>query len=260
MSSPLILAVGGNYSHPPEGINMVLMALLLIAVPAQDAAALEIINKAIAAHGGLEALSKTRADKVKLKGTIQMQGKPLPFIAETSVMLPDRLRNQVRINPGAQEVVLTQLLHGEKMGMFINNMPQKLTENLANELRETLIMNQVMRLVPLIKDPELKPTFAGAGVVNGRSSRIVRVAPLGRREIKLWFDQETGLLVKTEHPVGTGDKPVWQEEYYGNFREMGVFRRPAKMTTVRAGQKIMEAELVEVRYLDSIPENEFLAP
>ena len=55
---------------------MVLMALLLIAVPAQDAAALEIINKAIAAHGGLEALSKTRADKVKLKGTIQMQGKP----------------------------------------------------------------------------------------------------------------------------------------------------------------------------------------
>jgi hypothetical protein len=184
----------------------------------------------------------------------------LPFIAETSVMLPDRLRNQVRINPGAQEVVLTQLLHGEKMGMFINNMPQKLTENLANELRETLIMNQVMRLVPLIKDPELKPTFAGAGVVNGRSSRIVRVAPPGRREIKLWFDQETGLLVKTEHPVGTGDKPVWQEEYYGNFREMGVFRRPAKMTTVRAGQKIMEAELVEVRYLDSIPENEFLAP
>lgn len=238
---------------------MLLMALL-IAVQAQDAAALEIINKAVAAHGGLEALTKTRADKVKLKGTIHMQGKPLPFLAETTVMLPGRLRNQVRINPGAQEVVLTQLLHGEKMGMFINGMPQKLTENLATELRETLVMNQVMRLVPLIRDPDLRPTFSGAGVVNGRPARIVRVAPPGRREIKLWFDQETGFLVKTEHPVGLADKPVWQEEYYGDFREMGMFKRPAKMTTVRAGQKIMEAELVEVRYLEVIPENEFLAP
>ena len=97
-------------------------------------------------------------------------------------------------------------------------------------------------------------------MVNGRQARIIRVAPKGKREIKLWFDDETGLLVKTDHPVGLETKPMLQEEYYGDFREMGAFRRPAKMVTHRAGKKIMEAELVEVRYLDSIPESEFLAP
>ncbi len=226
----------------------------------QEPTAIDIVNKAIVAHGGMEALSKARADKVRLKGSMMLLEKPVPFVAETSVVLPDRLRTVVRMNPGPQEIVMTQLVSGDKLGMFINGQPQAVTEGLAATLRETLLMNQAMRLVSLLKDKTLEPMIAGTGMVNGRQARIIRVAPKGKREIKLWFDDETGLLVKTDHPVGLETKPMLQEEYYGDFREMGAFRRPAKMVTHRAGKKIMEAELVEVRYLDSIPESEFLAP
>lgn len=239
---------------------MLPFALLVAFCTGQEPSVSDIVNKAIVAHGGMEALSKARADKVRLKGTMFLQDKPVPFSGETSVVLPDRLRTVVRMNPGPQEIVMTQLVSGDKLGMFINGQPQVVTEGLAATLRETLVMNQAMRLVSLLKDKTLEPTVAGTGMVNGRQARIIRVTPPGKREIKLWFDYETGLLVKTEHPVGLNSNPMLQEEYYGDFREMGAFRRPAKMVTHRAGKKIMEAELVEVRYLDSIPENEFLAP
>lgn len=235
-------------------------ALLVALSTGQEPSVNDIVSKAIAAHGGLEALSKARADKVRLKGTMMLQDKPVPFVAETSVVLPDRLRTVVRMNPGPQEIVMTQLVSGNKLGIYINGQPQVVTESLAATLRETLLMNQAIRLVSLLRDKSMEPAASGTGTVNGRLARIVRVAPPGKREIKLWFDNETGLLVKTEHPVGLETKPMLQEEYYGDFREMGAFRRPAKMVTHRAGNKIMEAELVEVRYLDSIPESEFLAP
>lgn len=239
---------------------MLFIAFFAALCAGQEPTVTEILHKAIAAHGGKEALSKARADKVRLKGTMTLVDKPVPFLAETSVVLPDRLRTVLRMNPGPQETVMTQLVMGDKLAMYINGQPQVVTDGLAATLRETLLMNRAMRLVSLLGDKTMTPVAAGEGIVNGRPARIIRVAPPGRREIKLWFDNETNLLVKTEHPVGLAANPIVQEEYYGDFRLMGAFRRPAKVVTLRGGKKIIEAEIVEVRYPDSIPESEFLKP
>jgi hypothetical protein len=240
---------------------MLLFAMLVChQAPSMDPSADDIVAKAIAAHGGAEALGKARADKVRLRGTMTLLDKPVPFVGETSVVLPDRLRTVVKVNPGPQETVFTQLVSRNTIGMYINGQSQKVSDGLAATLRETMLMNQAMRLVSLRKGNALTPTLVGSGAVNGRSARILGVSPPGLREIRLWFDNETGLLVKTEHQVGAEPKLVLQEEYYGDFREMGAYRRPAKVVTMRGGKKIMEAELVEVRYPDSIPDSEFLEP
>ena len=63
-----------------------LVGLLLAVAPAraQDSAR-EIIERAVKAHGGADALTRHRADKVKLKGVLVYVMKEVPFTAETTV-------------------------------------------------------------------------------------------------------------------------------------------------------------------------------
>ena len=51
-----------------------------------------VIERAIQAHGGMERLSRVRADKVTLKGTLVVSGRSVPFVAETTVQLPAQFK------------------------------------------------------------------------------------------------------------------------------------------------------------------------
>jgi hypothetical protein len=83
----------------------------------------------------------------------------------------------------------------------------------------------------------------------------------GRKEMRLYFDKETGLLTKTEHLLADEKgKEIRQEEYYSDFKEFEGFRRPAKMLALRNGAKVMEAQLIDVKYADKIDDSEFDKP
>ena len=43
-----------------------------------------LVERAVKAHGGAEALGRIRADKVKLKGTLILRGQTTPFVAPFS--------------------------------------------------------------------------------------------------------------------------------------------------------------------------------
>jgi hypothetical protein len=81
------------------------------------------------------------------------------------------------------------------------------------------------------------------------------------RELYLYFDRATGLLLKTEHFLdGSGGKKVRQEAYYSDFRDAGGYRRPGKVAAFRDGTKVMEAELVEAKHFERLSPLEFLHP
>ena len=53
------------------------------------------------------------------------------------------------------------------------------------------------------------------------------------------------------------NKRVVQEDYFTDFRDLGGFKRPVKIQSFRNGKKILDAELVEVRYFESLPSSDF---
>ena len=53
------------------------------------------------------------------------------------------------------------------------------------------------------------------------------------------------------------NKRVVQEDYFSDFRDLGGFKRPVKIQSFRNGKKILDAELVEVRYFESLPSSDF---
>src|SRR5207253_9470400 len=103
-------------------------------------------------------------------------------------------------------------------------------------------------------------TTLGESKVNDKPVVGVKVAAENHRELKMFFDKESSLLLKTEHTLDESGKEVVQEEYYSDYKEIEGYQRPRKLVVFRQGKKILEAELVEVTYLDKVDETLFTKP
>lgn len=236
----------------------------------------EVVEKAIQAHGGLETLMQARLDRVQMRGTMMMAkpssaggAKPegeaslqaIPFEAETVTNLPDGFKNRVILSPGSPgQMTMVQLQLKGKMALYANGIAQSISPAQIEEFRETLFIQQAMRLVSLVKDPSFVLEWEGSGSLNERPVDWVLVKCDRRRPLRMTFDQGTGYLVRTSHLVLVGGTPVIQEETYGDFRKLGAYTRPVKMVTTRGGRPLIDAEIVDVRYPQKISEAEFLTP
>ena len=85
----------------------------------------------------------------------------------------------------------------------------------------------------------------------------IKVKEVSKPDILLFFDRQTGLLVKTEQIREFENNKVVQEDYFSDFRDLGGFKRPVKIQSFRNGKKILDAELVEVKYFEKLPPEDF---
>ena len=225
-----------------------------------DDEARAVIERAVKAHGGFERLSRLRADRVTAQGVLIVNDHETPFQTETTVQLPNQFRNVIRLQ-GDHKTVFVNILNGDKMYFTLDGQPEKVSDTLAAELRETMQLNQAVRLVPLLTDKSCTLEALGEVKVDDQPAVGVKATSKGRRELRLFFDRETGLLIKTEHAIDDGaGKEVVQEEMYSDFQDVEGYRRPMKMAVYRNGKKIMEAEVTDVKYLDKVDASEFAKP
>jgi len=225
-----------------------------------DEEAQGVIERAIKAHGGADRLSRVRADRVASKGVLIVNGAETPFTSETTVQLPGQLRNVIHLQ-GEHKTTFVQVLNGDNVYFTIDGQPQKADDQLAAELRQALLLNQAVRLTPLLTDRAFTLESLGEVKVGDQPCLGVKASMKGRPDVRLFFDKETGLLVKTEHALDDGaGKQVLQEEMYGDFDDVGGVRRPMKVSAYRNGKKVMEAEVTDVKYLDKVDDAEFAKP
>ena len=220
-----------------------------------------VLERAIAAHGGREKLAGVRADKVRLKGTLQVGDDALPFVNELTLQLPGQFKSVVAIQLGNRTRTIAHLLDGDNATILIDGQAQVVSPMHLAQLRQTLRLEQALRLVPLLGDPAFTLHPLPEVRYNNQVFAGVRVQGKGQRDVKLYFDRTSGLLVKTEHLLdGAGGKDVVQEAFYGSYRDVGGYRRPGKIVVYRDGKKVMEAELIDARRYDRIDPIEFTRP
>jgi hypothetical protein len=243
------------------------MAVLLLALATTPLTAQEtpraLIERAIASHGGAERLGRLSAEKVKLQGKVVAPGKDLvSFTADSTLQLPDRFKYVAKLTESAgKSHTIVQIVDGDKVAVVLDDQPQKLPAATLEELKATIDLQRASRLVTLLTDPDYKLTALSPEKVNNRTALGVKVSVKGRRDIRLYFDHETGLLVKTEHTREDGSgKESLQEEFYGDFKDFGGFRRWTRIMVFREGKKLMEAEVLDIRYFDKIDDTEFTKP
>jgi hypothetical protein len=250
---------------PSTPARMAGLLLLLAAcpVPAQETPR-AIIERAIVAHGGAERLSRLHADKLHLQGRIVLPFKDgpheVPFTTDQTQQLPGQFKSVARMNTD-KPYTLVQIVSGDKAYVTIDGQPLTPTPVAAARMRETLRLARMSHLVPLLSDRTYELVALGEAKVNDRTADGVKVTARGRKDIRLYFDRETGLLTKTEHFLDDGaGKEVLQEEFYGDFKDFGGFRRWTKLAAFLDGKKVMEAEVLDVKYFDKLDDAEFAKP
>jgi hypothetical protein len=247
----------------PAGTAGLLLVLAARPAPAQETPR-SLIERAITAHGGSERLSRARAEKVRLQGTIIMPGKNAPltatFTADQAVQLPGQFKYVAQVTTD-QKHTIVQVLNGDKGFITIDSQPQKPEPAALARLRESLRLIRVTQLVPLLNDPVYELSALGETKVNDRVTFGVKVKVRGKKDIRLYFDHETGLLTKTEQVLEEGNgKEVLQEQFYGDFKEFAGYRRWTKTVVLRDGKKLLEAEVRDVKYFDKLDDSEFAIP
>jgi hypothetical protein len=239
-----------------------LTGLLLAVGPlAAQETAQDVVQRGVQAHGGMERLGKVRNDHVKVKGVLYVNGADAPFNGEMVVALPGRFRNVLNVNGGGRDFTIVQVINGERAWVSVDGQPQKIEAIALSEMRMAFHMQEVMRLAPLLSDRRFRLKLQPDEKVGERAAAVVLVSVIGQKDVRLFFDRQSNLLIKTEYAVGDGaGRENRQEVFYGDYRDVGGYIRPIKMAAYRDGKKIMEAELTDIRYLDRVGDELFEGP
>lgn len=234
-------------------LSVVLLLLVgVLPVHAQETPR-TVIERAIAAHGGYEKLSRARADRARLRGNVHAGSSVVPFTSEVTVQLPQRYRSAVTMGEGVAAHTIVHEMDGSQVTITVDGKPQSAQGAQVNQLRQTLELEAALRLVPLLDEKAYALSHLGEFGLLGRVVVGVGVRGQGQRDLKLYFDRETALLVKTEQLIDGLGKDIRQEVYYRDHREVAGHVRPGRAAAYRDGKKVMETELIDVVRLEATP-------
>src|SRR4051794_12104141 len=153
-----------------------------------------IIDKAIQAAGGEAKLAQFKAHTWTEKGTYYGMGDGLPYTGKYAVQWPDRFSMEIE---GFFKMVVNGD-HGWTKGGDGNTM--EMSKEQFAEHKETNLGGYIATLLPL-KDKAFTLTPLPEAKVDDRPAAGVQVSHKGHRDVKLYFDKQTGLLVKSEQTV-----------------------------------------------------------
>jgi hypothetical protein len=234
-------------------VAAVALAGVVRAAEGDDARA--VIDRAVKAAGGEKALAKRKAMTWTTKGTYYGMGMEIPFTAHYALELPGKSRMEI-------ENFMTRVVDGDKGWIQMMGETREMDKGELAEARADLHVNRVVSLRPL-KGEGFKLSLLGDSKVGDRPVVGVKVSHAGHRDVKLFFDKNSNLLLKVESRVKSqeqGGKEATQEATYGDYTDVDGVQVPRKMTVKRDGERYVEAENSDAKFPASVPAKEFQKP
>jgi hypothetical protein len=219
----------------------------------EDAKMREIIARAIKAHGG-DNLEKYKGSITKTKGKLL----DLEYTIESTLQLPDRSRNVAESKLGK----FVQILNGDKGWVKLGDLSRECVKEELDEMRETLNAVQISRLT-VLTDREYKLAPLGEEKIDDRPAIGVRVEHKGFRDISLFFDKESNLLLKMETRIKDplrGGEEVAAETLYSDYKNVDGVMTAHKIIIKYDGKTYIEGEVTDVKYSEKLDDSIFDKP
>jgi hypothetical protein len=221
-----------------------------------------VIDKAIKAQGGEEKINKHKAGTSKSKGTVEVQGMTIGFTEEASFRLPDKVRSVQELDIAGTPVKIMVGFDGAKAWLNVNGKDiNMMLDKIADLMHEQIYLSEVTRLTNL-KDKKFQLSSLGEAKVQDKPAIGIRVANKDHKDINLFFDKDTGLLVKFEHrtvDINT-QQEVNEERIITEFQDKDGLKEAKKAIINRDGKKYIEVEVLDVKYQDDIDDTQFSKP
>lgn len=237
-----------------------LLVVVALASPGLATAAepKDILELAIKAHGGSDALTKARIGSQKMTGSMIVLNTELDFTGEVLYALPDKYKMTLTLTRPGQKVVATQVVHGEKVKTIVDGQVQELTTGQKAELRQTAANQEISLLVSLRDEKKYTLKSGPDAKIGDADAAAVIVSSKGLTEVTLWFEKKDGRLIRmARQALGPDDKPLTEETTLSEFKTFGEALLPTKLTVTRAGKKFMTITLTDAKWLDKIDDKTF---
>ena len=221
-----------------------------------------VLDRAIAAHGGAEKLARYTAATMKIRGRIHnARGETCDFTGVTAAV-PRKLRVEVNLTVQGRDYKTVQVLNGNQGWMAHNDQVRPLTKEQLDEEQEHLYAAIVSHLVAL-RDKRYKLASLGDGNIHGRDAVGLRVRRKDRRDVNLYFDKATGLLLRTEclvKDLDSGGREFIVETLYDDYRPVDGVQVAHRFTIRRDGRLYVQSEAVEVKVAEKLDDRQFARP
>jgi hypothetical protein len=229
----------------------------------EDKASRATIAKAIQAHGGEGPKSKFKGMTMKGSGTFYGLGEGIPFTGEWHSAGHKQTRSVLEIKIMNQVLTFTQVVNGDKGWVKFNDEVKAMPDGEVAEEKAEMYAKWVSSLVPL-KDKAFKLAALGEVKIDDKAANGVRVSRDGHRDVNLFFDKASSLLVKAEYQVkdvkGGGDKDMSQELFFADYKEFKGSKYPTKIHIKRDGNQYVEVDMTEIQPVEMIEEATFAQP
>jgi hypothetical protein len=226
---------------------------------AQEPEPKALIQKSIAAQGGEKEVAQLQVAVKQLKGTIHTPDGDIAFSGEVAFEKTARQRITLDIEVAGQKINLITAITADGSWMKVNDTVLDLDADKVAEAREQAHAAWAATLVPLLAN-DFKLAGRGEVKVGDRPAWGVIVSRAGHRDMTLYFDKETSLLVKIEQRIkDDSGVEVTQESVFSDFEEKGL-RQARKSTATRNDKPYLEAEITGYQLKDKLDDSLFKRP
>jgi hypothetical protein len=238
------------------------LAAPLVARADDEADMRALIEKAIKAHGGADKLSKFKVVTSKFKGKFYGMGEGIDYSADMSVQGQTQMRLDLSFDAGGMKFTIVNVLNGDKGWSSINGKTDDMSKEQIAEGKEDLYFGWVAALYPLT-DKEFKLSPLGDSKVGDKEAVGVKVSRKDHRDVNLFFDKKTNMLLKMERQgkdVMGGGADFNQETYYDDYKEIAGTQQPHKLVIKRDNKDFIDAEITEAKPTDKLDDKVFDKP
>jgi len=209
-----------------------------------------IIDRAIKAHGGAKKLEAVKAVQIKMKGKIY-QPMEAAFTGEISSQPPDKLKLSIDIEVNNMNFAFVQVFDGKKGWQSIGGMTKEVDADEVKEFKEQAHVEEVSSLV-VLKDKSYKLSALGDSKVGDQDTVGVQITKKGMRDVNLYFDKKSHLLLKAEYrALDPSKQEVTQEKLFLNYKDVGGMQMPGKMVVNNDGKKFLALEIPEATPMET---------
>ena len=244
-------------------LSVVAASLFLVTLArAQDAGALALLDKAVKATGGEAKLAKLQALTLKGQGKIFDMGMEIPFTATFYTLGVDQGRIVTELNQAGNKITEIRVINKDKGWTKDNQQPtQAMNKDTLTEEKESLYFNYITTLAPL-KGKDYKLVGLAETKIDDKPALGLGITHKDHRTVKLWFDKETGLLVKSERRVKDPEngKESTEEVLFGNYKEFDGIKIATKYTIKAMGKTTAEMDVTDAKPAEKLDATLFDKP
>jgi len=212
----------------------------LVVNDANIAKGMEILGKAIAAHGGTEAFAGVTSVVSTRSIKLVMGGQELPATVNSWEVIPDKEKSEISIM-GQKIISLRVGQQGwrtDQTGQMVPLSADEVAEGEKERLRETI------RVFQAYGNPYYKAVYNGRGELGGTPVEWVAILDAsGEQLARFGFDAGSHTLAAKMYFDQTMMGEGMVTEKYSNLQPKGKITLPTVTVTELNGQKIMEENI-----------------